>query len=349
MSEDVLHKFIECFVPVTACNLRCHYCYVAQGKDPSGGKLPEAEFSAEHLARAFDKNRLGGTCLVNLCGAGETLLPPEIPGYVKAILSQGHFVMIVTNMLLGKPLDEILSITEEWRSRLFFKCSFHYLQLKQRGLLECFCENVEKVRAVGCSMSIEITPSDELVPHIEELCRFSLEHFGALPHVTVARNESLKNTTDLPRWTQYSLEEYEKIWGVFSSELFRFKNSVWDAKVEDFCNAGRWSLVLDLYTGKSRPCYRAEALPNFYDVSKPFPGETAVGRRCREPHCYNGHAFLTLGLVPSIQTPTYAEMRDRECSDGSHWLTPRMRAFFSQKLYDNNPRDFEREQKEMTQ
>ena len=34
----------------------------------------------------------------------------------------------------------------------------------------------------------------------------------------------------------------------------------------------------------------------------------AIGCKCTQPHCYNGHAFLTLGDIPELNTPTYASL-----------------------------------------
>jgi hypothetical protein len=54
------------------------------------------------------------------------------------------------------------------------------------------------------------------------------------------------------------------------------------------------------------------------------------------PHCYNAHVFLTLGDIPSINTHTYAQVRNRVCSDGSEWLNIPMKNFLSNRLDDAN-------------
>ena len=33
------------------------------------------------------------------------------------------------------------------------------------------------------------------------------------------------------------------------------------------------------------------------------------------------HAFLTLGVIPELETPTYADIRNRVCEDGREWLS----------------------------
>ena len=57
MSKDKIKRFIECIVPVTACNLRCHYCYVIQN-DYRTNKIPKFEYSPEYIAKALSKKRL---------------------------------------------------------------------------------------------------------------------------------------------------------------------------------------------------------------------------------------------------------------------------------------------------
>jgi organic radical activating enzyme len=138
--DDILHRFIETQTRVTACNFRCKYCYVGHTQDQNKGKLPVFQYPPEHVAKALSRERLGGTCLINLCGEGETLLPPEMPAYIKALLAEGHFVMCVSNMSLTSRLDEIITAPPEHLERMFFKCSFHWHELHRLNLLDRFCE-----------------------------------------------------------------------------------------------------------------------------------------------------------------------------------------------------------------
>ena len=59
---------------------------------------------------------------------------------------------------------------------------------------------------------------------------------------------------------------------------------------------------------------------------------------CLLPHCFNAHAFITLGDVPKINSPFYADVRNRVCDDGSEWLNPYIKEIFSHKLIENNKR-----------
>ena len=36
---EKIKRFIECLIPVTACNLRCSYCYVIQ-RNRNSGEMP---------------------------------------------------------------------------------------------------------------------------------------------------------------------------------------------------------------------------------------------------------------------------------------------------------------------
>lgn len=81
--------------PVTACNLRCSYCYVIQ----RGGRterVPPLRYPVETMKRALSKDRFGGTCYFSICGAGETLIPGYTLQIVKALLENGHFVNVTT-------------------------------------------------------------------------------------------------------------------------------------------------------------------------------------------------------------------------------------------------------------
>ena len=131
-------------------------------------------------------------------------------------------------------------------------------------------------------------------------------------------------------------EEYGKIWSTFKSEFFDSKFRVFNEKRTEFCYAGDWTLWLDMGTGKLHQCYCSLFCQDmFEDVTKPLVFK-AIGHHCQQPHCYNAHAFLTFGAIPEHESPTYATIRNRVCVDGTEWLQPRMKAFMSQKLKDNN-------------
>ena len=330
---DKLKRFIDIYVPVTTYTLRCHYCYITHHR-LFNGALPKFKWDPETFGKGFAKERMGGTCMINMCGGGETLLPPDMPKYIRALLAEGHYVMVVTNATVDRAFDEIAQFPKEYLDRLFFKFSYHYIELKKRNLFDKFFTNIRKMRDAGASFTLEATPSDELIPYIDEMKSLSVKEVGAVCHVTVARDEHDMGT--LPILTKMSADEYKKTWSTFKSEFFDYKFSVFLQKRTEFCYAGDWTLWLDMGTGVLHQCYCDLYGQNMFDdVTKPLVFK-AIGHHCQQPHCFNAHAFLTFGAIPEHQSPTYATIRNRECVDGTEWLQPRMKEFMSQKLKDNN-------------
>jgi len=321
----------DCGVPLRRCNLRCDYCYIRQH-----GEFEECDMPLLHspafVRKALSADRLGGTALLSFCAAGETLLCDGLVPIIKELIDEGHYVAIVTNGTPERAIRELLSCGMDL-SHLFVKFSFHYLELKRRGLLEQFAGHVKRVWDAGGSFSVEFLPYDALIPYIPEIMAFSLEHFGALPHCTVPRDE---NTESLRVLTELPLDEFQRIWGQFHSPMFDFKLENVAQKRYKGCKAGLWSLYLDMETGSFYQCASHPYLGTLYeDLSHPLH-LSAVEDGCLAPYCYNCHAYLTLGIIPELDTPTYAEMRDRETADGRHWLSETVRAFITQKLGENH-------------
>ena len=327
-----MKKVILFSIPMSICNFRCHYCYLAQREEHYQGVQPQMRFSPEEVAKAMSLKRIGGPCFMNFCADGETLLTKDIDLYVKALVQEGHYAEIVTNLTVNKMIDKILTWDQSLLSHVEFKCSFHYLELKKKGLLDRFADNVKKIWAHGASANIEITPTDELIPYIEEVKAFSMEHFGALPHLSIARDD---RSSDISYLTKLSMEEYDKTWSQFGSSFWEFKKKLFGVKRNEFCYAGGWSLFVDLSTGDCRQCYIGMKLDNvFANPEKPFPSLPIC--KCRTAHCYNGHALLSAGLIPELDTPGYGDLRDRRRADGSHWLQDDLLTFFNTKLANSN-------------
>jgi len=298
------------------------------------GPLPRFKYSPEHVRRALSKERLGGTCLINFCAGGETLLAKEVLSYVTELLKEGHYCMVVTNGTISSRLEEFAQLPPELTRHLFFKFSYHYLELKEKNLFETFFNNIRTVRDAGCSFTLELTPSDDAIPYIEDIKARALKELGAWNHVTIARDE--KDDSELPMLSKLSREEYKRTWGVFDSKLFDYKYEIFEKKRKEFCYAGDWSFYLNLLTGEMSQCYKSYYNQNIFDdLSKPIVFR-AIGANCKEHHCYNGHLWIALGDIPTLQSPTYAEMRNRVCADGTEWLSEDMRNFMSSKLYESN-------------
>ncbi len=327
-------RFINCYVPTQACNFRCSYCYIGQ-KKVFDNALFKPLYPIETIKKATSKERLGGSCIFNLCAGGETLLSMNLLPIIRALLQNGHNVSIVTNGTISKSFDQILEIPEEERTLLYFKFSFHLLELKRNNLMEQFFYNVHRIQNAHISFSIDITPCDELIPYISEIQSiFEQEMHGAMPHISVARDTT---TNELKILSKLSKEEYQKTWSVFHSPKFDYKISEFLKPHREYCYAGNLSFSLELATGNCRIC---DGSPNpkqmdFYNLyenpDEPVP-YVEIGHHCPTAHCYNCHALLTLGTIPELNTPFYSEMLDRTDKNGNHWLTETMATYFKNKL-----------------
>lgn len=336
-------RFINCYVPTQACNFRCSYCYIGQ-KKTFDNEMFHCLYPLEIMKKATSKERLGGICIFNLCAGGETLLSPDIIPVIKMLLENGHNVSIVTNGTVTPSFDRILEFTEEIRRLLYIKFSFHLLELKRTKQMSTFFENVHKIQKAGVSFSIDITPCDELVPFIPEIMEiFDREMNGAMPHISVARDTT---STDLKILSRMSKEEYKAVWSVFDSAKFDYKIKEFLQPHREYCCAGNLSFSLEIATGNCRIC---DGAPNpksmdFYNLYEnpdeeiPF---VEIGNHCPTAHCYNCHALLTLGTIPQLDTPSYTKMLDRVDRNGNHWLTEKMREFYSYRLGDVKDNGYE--------
>jgi len=329
---DKIKKIILCAIPTSICNLRCHYCYLSQRGEAYQGEQAQFLYLPEYVGRAFSKERLGGVCFFNFCADGETLLTKDIDQYMRSVVEQGHYAEIVTNLTVTKVLEKILAWRPDLLKRVTFKCSFHYLELLRKGMLDVFADNVHKIWRAGASANIEITPDDELVPYIDAVKEFSLREFGALPHLSIARNDA---TAGIEYLTDMSMEEYDRTWSQFGSSFWEFKKTIFKVMRNEYCYAGAWSLYVNFATGDAVQCYCSRLSQNIYrDMGKRIRF-VPIGR-CSNAHCYNGHALLTLGCIPGFTKVGYGDIRDRVKADGSPWLQPEMRDFLNGKLEESN-------------
>ena len=327
-----IKRFIDIYIPTEVCNLKCSYCYIAQ-RDGFTGKVNLIQRTPEEVCRALSKKRFGGTMFLNFCAGGETLINAELLPILHALLEEGHYVQVVTNGTLTERFNQIASWEPDILERLFIKFSFHYLELKRLHLFETFWNNISIMREHGVSFTLEITPCDEMIPYIPEIKKVSMEHVGAYPHITVARNNQTKNLEIL---TSLDRENYKKTWGVFNSAMFDLKMKLLQEKRTEYCYAGEWTLYLNLATGDLKQCYKGDIIDNIYESAENPIHFRPIGRGCREAFCFNGHAWLTWGAIPELDIPTYEHIRNRQTSDGKEWLTPVIKGAFSHKLNESN-------------
>ena len=328
---EKIHKFFECLIPETVCNLKCGYCYVVQ-REQNTMKVPELDYSPEIIGRALTKERLGGTCYFSICGQGETFVPDYLIDIVYQLLKNGHYVNVTTNGTLTKKMKKLQTIPEELRSRLQIAFSFHYLELIRLHLLDTFFNNINFVKGLGCSFLVQVNLYDEYVPVLDEIKKVCLENVGAYPQlVATRREESLSKKIEL--MTQMSQHEYIKIGKDFKSPLFDFTMKNFNVKRKEFCYAGSWTYTLNLKTGILKRCYASTIHQNiFKDIDKPIM-DLAVGNCCGSLYCLNSSHFMSLGVIPEVETPTYVELRNRE---EAGWYNHDMEHFLNGKLIDNN-------------
>ena len=64
---EKIKKFIDCYIPIEHCNLKCHYCYIPTLENFEN-RSREIPYSPDFIRKALSKNRWGGTCMINMCG-----------------------------------------------------------------------------------------------------------------------------------------------------------------------------------------------------------------------------------------------------------------------------------------
>jgi len=324
---DKIKRFVECTIPISQCNLHCSYCYVIQ-ENRRNTEVNQFRCTPEEIGRAFSPNRWGGLMLVNLCAFGETLLLKTLPDITYEILKQGHYVNITNNGTITERIKQFTAFPPEMRNRLCFAFSLHYIELKKRGLLQTFSDNVHMVHEAGCSFLVQLNLCDEYIECIDEIKEFCLKEFGAYPQVALTRREGKGYSI----FTSYSDSEYIEYAKTFDSPLFDFTLKNFKVKRKEFCYAGDWSFKLDLATGNLRSCYFSPPFYNIYDnINEPIK-KSIVGNNCGNSYCVNSSHFMSLGIIPSVDCPSYVALRDRNQT----WYQEEMREFLSGKLSDNN-------------
>lgn len=331
MQKICIKRFFECLIPVTVCNLKCSYCYVIQ-RDYRNMKLCELKYSPEYIGKCLTQKRLGGPCFFSICGAGETLVQPEVVDIAHELLKNGHIVNITTNGTLTNRFKEFENFLPEELERLHFSFSFHYLELKRLNLIETFFENVKFIKKIGSSMLVQLNLCDDYLPYLDEIKKICKENIGAYPQIAATRKESY-GLKKVQLYTDMSEEEYVSKGREFESELFEYTMQNFNVKRKEFCYAGERSGTLDLDTGALRKCY-GDTKPQmiFENPTEPIKFE-AIGKYCRSSFCFNSSHFMSLGVIDNGDCRTYCGLRDRP---EAGWFNETVKYALSRKLSETN-------------
>lgn len=153
-----------------------------------------------------------------------------------------------------------------------------------------------------------------------------------MPQVAATRKEDT-NLQEIELMTNYTTKQYKEFGAILNSPLFDFTMKNFNVKRKEFCYAGDWSAILDLSTGIKRRCYSSYIYQDIFRNPDEKIRFIAIGKACGSPFCMNSSHFMALGVIPSVSTPSYAELRNRESSG---WYTHQMKTFLNEKLKDNN-------------
>lgn len=323
-----MKKYIGISIPENTCNLDCGYCYLnlipyrrsvdIRRKNPH---------SAQYIRWKLRREVLGGSCLIGLTGSGETFYADKFKEVCLELLKEGHYLHIVTNGLLTSRIVNLLKCAGEYARHIIFKLSFHYGELLKKNLLDAFVNTVKEIEKSAASYTIELMPCDELVPYIDDILDFSMKNFGAYPQLTIGRDEN----NDSKLLSKMSLEEFQKKWSKFDSNMLDTRIKLYMIKGKN-CSAGEKSFFINLYTGRISRCVFSEQIGNLYTDGVENTCFYPVENDCPFKYCFNCHIYATIGILPIEGIPTYKEIRDREKTDGTHWIKEDMRRYLDIKL-----------------
>ncbi len=314
------------------CNLKCDYCYL-EHHIPSTRKTNNYKYPIKYMLQALSVERFGGSCMFNFCADGETLLAENIIEITKGLLYNGHYVSIVTNGTVTKIMNEYLSLNQNEKRRLVFKCSLHYKELKKKNLLNVYSKNVNALRNNGISITIEIVACDSILDDLDEIKDYCIRNFGALPHVLTGRSEHVEGKY-LRFGSMLTDEEYYSIWKQFDSDLFEYQYHDFDKDCREyFCHAGEYTGIIHLENGNLIPCPGNNMLvTNIYENIEEQVKFAPVAYSCPFDSCFMGHVFNELGgdyIEDYDAGYRFWQFRDRKCIDGTSWLQPEIKDVYS--------------------
>ncbi len=318
--SDGIKRFIALDMGVPNCNLACPYCYVP--RESKHHAVPSYSARLPITAKCYSKERMGGMCFIYLYAHGETLLSQDSVSVIENLLYAGHAVGVVTNLTLRARVDEMIALPASLKSRLVIFASLHYTELKRKGWLNDFFSHVLSLRESGISCVVRLCMSPDYLDLIDEIKEICLSKISQLPVVTHYRVES-----GIDPELENRLCEAAKS---FDSASHTLQKNISDVKRTEYCHAGEWSYVINYVTGAVKSCLCEKVSQNVYENTDIPLRQSAVGTSCRAPWCLCGVHFLSWGIIPDFDCPTYAKIMSADN------LSPELRRLCCKKLKQNN-------------
>ena len=239
-----------------------------------------------------------------------------------------------TNATITNSFKKIFRWPEDFRKRIFFIASFHFLELKNKGLLESYFNNLLDAKEAGCSFFPTMVLSNDYIPYIDEIKSLFIEKLGYLPQITKVRNDL---SGEYQLYSDMDENEYWEIGKSFNSPLFDMERRLYKRKINEYCHAGNWWLYLNLGSGELRGCYIQPVLCNLFSNPEEDIKYIEVGCNCMESYCFNGVSRRPLGVIPEISCKEfYWELRNRKNAKGESCISKTIKDATSFRLYDRH-------------
>lgn len=298
---EKIAKRINGNIHTSGCNLKCGYCYLAQEKYKNDAEKKALQYPLETILAACSKERLGGTCLIEIIGDGETLLPNDVVPLIRGLLKEGHYVLVINNGTLKERIHELLRLAEKdgTLNHLLFSFSLHFLELERRNLLKIFADNINYVKAKGVAFAVSLVCADEYIEAADRIWRFCDSELGGVtPNVSPARKCDVSGNTVGILSKDDKETYYKKIKQAFPSYNSKYISDLENMDNHKFCYAGSWCFSVDFTTGIYTQCLRNPGpRHNFFEHLDREMLIEPVGTGCRAPYCWCGWANV-LNLIP---------------------------------------------------
>lgn len=323
-STEKIVKRINATISTSGCNLRCEYCYLAQVKHKNHENTKALRYSLETIFKACSKQRLGGTCIIQLIGDGETLLPSDVIPLIRGLLKEGHYVVVINNGTMTARIHELIECTEldETIDHLMFTFSLHFLELEKRKLLDIFEDNINYVKMKKVSFDISLVCSDDYIAAADRIHGFCNQNLGGVVPSVLPADQYDTGGNHIGMLSSYNQEiYYRNIKRAFPSFDIKYREDIENTDNHQFCYAGSWCFYVDFTTGRYSQCLRNEGPEhNFFEHLDEKLMAEPVGNRCRAPYCICGWT-KTLNLIPGaskyegvkkyINEPKYKYMSEK--------------------------------------